>query len=78
MSEYSDGSTYRQPQFTLTAEEVGVVKSALLFLGQEVDAKIHYLESYGKKRPELSKTDETIDNLLTRIKQWQDEKNNRS
>lgn len=59
-------------QFTLTAEEMDIVKSALVFFGYEIYAKINYLESYNKKHPELSKTDEIIDSLLTRIKQWKD------
>lgn len=65
MSEYSDGSTYRQPLFTLTPEEVTVIEH---FLSCDKDVLGMALPTWER---DLMISD--LNHILTRIKQWQDE-----
>ena len=61
--------TNTKPLFTLTAEEVEIARRALCLLSND-------MASYGPSMDEYVKFYyEGANNLLTRIKQWQDENN---
>ena len=63
-----------QPQFTLTPEDVKELQDPIQYFANELKSgwlkqgAISYLPSYS--------WDKAINNLLTRIKQWQNEKRN--
>lgn len=76
MSEYSDGSTYRQPLFTLTAEEVKIVRLAIIGHCSDIDNIITLHSLTGeemKNKEEIKRLYNVGHNLLDRLKQWQDE-----
>ena len=58
-----------KPLFTLTAEEVEKVKIAI-----ELQREMA-LELADALDPEVQHTETTLDNILNRIRQWQDENN---
>ena len=59
--------TDNKPLFTLTAEEVEIVKNTM-----ELQRKMA-LELADALEPEIQHTETTLDNLLNRIKKWENE-----
>lgn len=59
--------------FELTAEEVGIVENALKGLRMTL---VNTYCSVPEIEPSLRECRIRVDNLLARIKQWQDEKDN--
>lgn len=65
MSEFGDGSTYRQPLFILTLEEVVIVNHFLTCDKRRLEQEEKSFEN------DLMIND--LDHILNKIKQWQDE-----
>lgn len=65
-----------KPLFTLTAEEVGLIKNGLEYYKQNCEGMLNELSEYLTDHAKDVYSDgiKRIDDLLTRIKQWEPKK----